>query len=203
MRFIFGIGNPGNRYKYNRHNAGFLFLDFFAALFSINFTAAKGDYYSAKGSIADNNFMLVKPVTYVNNSGLAAKNLVDKYNINLQDFVVICDDVNLKLGTQRVRLSGGDGGHNGLRSIIYHLKSNQFPRIRIGVGNNSAGSELADYVLSDFEHEDLEELNKVFECTSSLIKEFIIGGSKKMLEENSRINKSDSEENLSSGLNGN
>lgn len=193
MRVIFGIGNPGRRYERNRHNAGFLFLNFYAAKNSLEFLPSKGDYFKAAGSIANSQFVLIKPTTYVNNSGIAAKQIVDEYNIQADNFLTICDDTNLDIGTPRLRLSGGDGGHNGLASVIYNLNSNNFSRIRIGVGKGLAEGSLVDYVLSDFNDEEIQILSGVFNKTALLVNEFVIGGSKAMLDLNSTFNKTEND----------
>jgi PTH1 family peptidyl-tRNA hydrolase len=196
LRVIFGIGNPGIRYEFTRHNAGFLLLDYVAEKLSIQFKATTGEYSEAVGKLSNQEFSLIKPVTFVNNSGLAAKQIFEKFNLLPEEFLVICDDTNLKNFEWRVRLSGGDGGHNGLSSIIYHLMSDHFPRIRIGIGSNPTDTVLSDYVLSDFSKDELEEYQNTFKKCSVLIEEFIIGGSKKMLEANSVLMKSENQNNL-------
>lgn len=196
MRVIFGIGNPGIRYEFTRHNAGFLLLDYLANKISVNFKESTGDYFEAEGKINDQIFLLVKPVTYVNKSGIAAKQIFEKYCLSDEEFLVVCDDTNIKSYDWRVRLSGGDGGHNGLSSLIYHLFSDQFPRIRIGIGTNPPDIELSDYVLSEFSKDELKEYQNTFKKCSILIEEFIIGGSKKMLEANSLLMKFENQNNL-------
>jgi len=195
LQVIFGIGNPGIRYEFTRHNAGFLLLDYFAKKKSISFKEAAGDYLEAEGKIGNQKFTLIKPVTYVNNSGLAARAIFEKHSLSSEEFLVVCDDTNLKNYDFRVRLSGGDGGHNGLSSIIYHLMSDQFPRIRIGIGSNPTDIVLSDYVLSEFSKSELEEYENTFNKCSTLIEEFIVGGSKKMLEANSVLIKSENQNN--------
>ncbi len=195
MQVIFGIGNPGIRYEFTRHNAGFLLLDYFAKKKSINFKETAGDYLEAAGKIGNQSFTLIKPVTYVNNSGLAARAIFEKHSLLPEEFLVVCDDTNLKNYDLRVRLAGGDGGHNGLSSIIYHLMSDQFPRIRIGIGSNPTDIALSDYVLSEFSKSELEEYQNAFNKCSILIDEFIVGGSKKMLEANSVLIKSENQNN--------
>jgi len=185
LRVIFGIGNPGNRYKLTRHNAGFLLLDYFSEKKSYIYGPSKGDYFEAKGEMEGRNFSLIKPGTFVNNSGVAALQVFEKYKTGIDDFLVVCDDVNLNTGTIRTRLSGGDGGHNGLSSIIYHLNSENFPRIRIGVGSKENEQSLTEYVLSEFTREELIIMNSTFEQISFLLTSFIEGGCKKMLEVNS------------------
>jgi PTH1 family peptidyl-tRNA hydrolase len=188
LRIIFGIGNPGRSYAANRHNAGFLALDFIASEKRIEFSPSVGSYFSSEGLWGGDKYMLVKPATFVNKSGIAAKEIIEKYNLQVEDFLVVCDDINLNLGALRVRLSGGDGGHNGLASLIYHLNSNNFPRIRIGVGQSPEKNSLADFVLSDFNEIEIQNLHPVYEKTILLIEEFVKGGSKAMLDLNSKLN---------------
>jgi len=195
LRVIFGIGNPGIRYENTRHNAGFLLLDYFASKKKVKFKKTTGEYLEAQSKISEHDYFLIKPVTYVNNSGIAARQVVDRYNLSPEDFLVVCDDTNLKNYILRVRLSGGDGGHNGLSSIIYHLITDQFPRIRIGIGSNPPEIALSDYVLSEFSKEELAEYQNTFNKGSQLIDEFIFGGSKKMLEANSILMKSENQNN--------
>jgi len=197
LRIILAIGNSGIRYENTRHNAGFLLLDYFAKKRSINFKETTGEYLEASGSIDGNEYSLIKPVTFVNNSGIAARQVFDRYNITPEEFLVLCDDTNLINNILRVRLSGGDGGHNGLSSVIYHLTTEQFPRIRIGIGSNPPDIVLSEYVLSEFLKSELEEYQNTFEKGAQLIEEFIIGGSKKMLEANSILMKSENQNNSS------
>ncbi|MDR3665957.1 MAG: aminoacyl-tRNA hydrolase, partial [Ignavibacteriaceae bacterium] len=154
MRVIFGIGNPGTRYSQTRHNSGFLLLDLYAQKNSLHFTASKNDYFFAEGKTAQSGFSLIKPSTFVNNSGIAALQAITEYNTPVDDFLVIADDINLETGKVRIRIGGGDGGHNGINSIIYHLNSDEFPRLRIGIGNNFGKGEMADYVLSSFSNDE-------------------------------------------------
>ena len=195
MRVIFGIGNPGIRYEHTRHNAGFLLLDYFAQKKSLSFKETIGEYLEAQGNFSDQDYVLIKPTTFVNNSGIAARQVFDKYTIAPEDFLVVSDDTNLHNYTLRVRLSGGDGGHNGLSSVIFHLITDQFPRIRIGIGSNPSDKVLSEYVLSEFSKNELEEYQNTFIKGSKLIEEFISGGSKKMLETLSILMKSESQNN--------
>lgn len=185
MRIILGIGNPGNQYFYNRHNVGFMILDFIASRHSISFKPSKNNYWYSEGKIEDSEFILIKPSSFVNNSGLAAKQAIEKYKVDPEELLVIVDDVNLNTGDFRTRISGGDGGHNGINSIIYHLNSNQFPRLRIGIGNNFAEGDMAEYVLSNFSKEELTTLESTFKFSKILVEDFIKGGLKKMLDANS------------------
>jgi peptidyl-tRNA hydrolase, PTH1 family len=175
-------------------------LDFFAQKKSLSFTETTGEYFEARGNINEKHYVLIKPTTYVNNIGIAARQVIDKYNLAIEDFLVVCDDTNLKNYILRVRLSGSDGGHSGLNSIIYHLITDQFPRIRIGIGNNPSDVALSDHVLSEFSKNELEQYNNTFIKGAQLIEEFIIGGSKKMLEANSVLMKSENQDNSNSNI---
>ena len=187
MRAVIGIGNPGSSYQFNKHNAGFLLIDYFAKLNPINFIPSKYSYYQATGTIDQSGYVLIKPTTYVNEIGIAAVEVINNFKLSQEDLLVVCDDVYLDLGSFKVKLSGGDGGHNGLSSIIYHLNTIDFPRIKIGVGRSTEEKKLVDHVLSDFSNEDKPILTNVFKNSSTLIKEFITGGTEKMLEANSKL----------------
>ncbi len=193
MRIILGIGNPGKRYFYNRHNVGFLLLDQLAGKYSLSFIPSKGDYYFCEGKIGRVEFSLIKPTTYVNNSGIAALQALENYETDISDLLVVHDDLNLEFGKIRVRVSGGDGGHNGIGSVIYHLNNDLFPRIRIGVGNDFKKGYMADYVLTDFSEKEMENMQNTFEIGLKLSEEFITGGVKQMLDANSKLKGSDSD----------
>ncbi len=191
MRILFGVGNPGKKYSLNRHNAGFMLLDYFAETHSLTFKPSKFDYYYAEVKLSDSSYMLVKPTTYVNKCGLTAEQVVKNFDTDIKDFLVVYDDFNLQFSTLRIRLSGGDGGHNGLSSIIYHLNSDQFPRLRIGIGNNFKVGEMADYVLTNFNRKERKVLFESFKSGDILLEEFLSGGINTMLDASSRLSKSD------------
>lgn len=165
-----------------------MFVDYIAEKFSLTFKSSKKDYYFAEGRVNNSSFLVIKPSTYVNNSGVAASQLREQYEFNISDFLVVVDDVNLSLGQLRPKISGGDGGHNGITSIIYHLASDQFPRLRIGIDSSFEKGEMASYVLSNFSKSELEILKDSFSNASILIEDFITGGVKLMLDANSKIN---------------
>ena len=187
MRAIVGIGNPGSQYINNRHNVGIQFLDFFIKQKLLTFKHSKFDYYYSEGELSGMPFVLIKPNTYVNLSGVAALNCMLNYNVDIKDLLVIIDDINFDIGSIRIRKSGGDGGHNGLKSIIYHLASNKFPRLRIGIGNDFNNGLLSDYVLSDFNKDEISKLNKSFDIITQLIESFVVDGYHKMLNVYSRL----------------
>lgn len=186
MYLIVGLGNPGKKYELTRHNIGFLILDKFASKKNLHFKK-KENYQYVEGSIGSSTFFLVKPTTYMNLSGIAVSEFLSKINIPLENMLIVVDDVNLELGKIRLRKSGSDGGHNGLKSIIYHLESNQFPRLRFGIGNKFEG-ELAEYVLSKFSDEELSSIKDSLKFSIELIENFIQGGYKLMSDYFSKIN---------------
>lgn len=145
MKLICGLGNPGLGYKNTRHNIGFLVIDNFAK-------AHKG---IKKGGI-----VLLKPQTYMNKSGGAVKKAIDRFDVGLKDVLIVCDDINLKLGIIRFRAKGSSGGHRGLESIIEKLNTEDFNRLRIGIGSDK-NSVLKDYVLSKFRSNEKRLLKEV------------------------------------------
>jgi len=156
MKLIVGLGNPGRVYAHNRHNAGFRCLNYFARLHSIRFDHRQCRARVGIGEVKDEKLLLAKPRTFVNLSGKSVAGLVHKHNIPLSDFLVIYDDLDLPLGKIRLRQNGGSGGHKGMNSIISALESEDFPRIRVGIGRPQAGEQslsedaIVNYVLSDF-----------------------------------------------------
>ena len=187
MRAIIGIGNPGRKYIFNRHNVGFQFIDYFAEKKKLEFKPSKFDYYYSEGELGNIPFVLIKPSTYVNLSGVAVLSSVTRYKIDIEDILIVVDDINLEFSEFRLRKSGGDGGHNGLSSIIYHLNCDQFPRIRIGIGNNFEKGDLPKYVLSDFDKNEQIKLKSTFEMSTQLVESFILDGYNAMLNTYSRL----------------
>lgn len=196
MRAILGIGNKGSRYQGTRHNIGFFLLDHFTQKHSLSFRANTSSYYFTAGKLANSEFILVKPSTFVNNSGIAVAELFDLFDLCSEELLVVHDDLNLDFGTIRIRASGGDGGHNGIGSIIYHLNTNQFPRIRFGIGKDFEKGNMANFVLTQLSEAELEILNRAAEVVDSLLEEFIIGGLNNMLILYSKLYNSDTKNHL-------
>lgn len=119
---------------------------------------------------------MVKPTTYVNQTGIAVKEILESFDVKLEDLLIIADDVNLQTGKIRIRKSGGDGGHNGIASIIYHVESNQFPRLRFGIGNDFEKGQMADFVLDKFSDEDVKIIKPAINSAIETIEHFIEGG---------------------------
>lgn len=168
---------------------GYQFLDYYAEKKLLKFKASRFDYYYAEGELDKIPFFLLKPNSYVNNSGIAVLAAAQELGICFSELLIIVDDIHISTGEIRIRKSGGDGGHNGLKSIIYHLNSDDFPRLRIGIGKNFASGKLPDYVLSDFDDKDLNELKKTFDASITLVDGFIKAGFQEMLNSYSRLKK--------------
>jgi len=158
---VLGLGNPGRRYAENRHNFGNMVVDRLAFLKREEFIRGDGPFVYCRVPIADGRLYLCKPTTYMNNSGRAAISLCKYFGIQPQNMLVISDDCNLALGKIRYRISGSEGGHNGLASIINVLNRKDFPRLRLGVGLNPSGVPLEDYVLEDFTGDEFEIVDQV------------------------------------------
>ena len=173
-----------------------MLLDYFTNKFSLSFISSKSDYFFAEGEIEKETYVLIRPSTYVNNSGKAAFEAIKNYGAESKDFLVLLDDINLEFSKLRIRSSGGDGGHNGLSSIIYSLSTTQFPRLRIGIGKAFNKGNMADFVLTNFDKKEIKVLEKTFSTGSVLIEEFIKGGLERMLDANSRLSKLSQDENL-------
>jgi PTH1 family peptidyl-tRNA hydrolase len=158
MKLIIGLGNPGKAYAHNRHNIGFRCINYLARLYSISMKGHQCRSQVGIGKIAGAEVLLAKPKTFVNLSGEAVERLMRKYNISIDDLLVIYDDLDLPLGKLRLRAGGSAGGHKGINSIISALGSGDFPRIKVGIGRPTKedGTAITDedvivgYVLSDF-----------------------------------------------------
>ncbi len=175
MFLIVGLGNPGGRYSTTRHNIGFMVLDHLAKRWSVKLDSI--GFYSiwGRGRVAGSDVVLAKPQTYMNLSGRAVAALSGALAVGPESIIVVCDDCDLPLGRIRIRKRGGSGGHRGLGSIIEHLGSDDFPRVRVGVGRPKEG-ELADYVLSPFEREEAPVVEETIERAALSIEAIIEHG---------------------------
>lgn len=161
MYIIIGLGNPKREYKNTRHNIGFDTIELLSDKYNINIGCDRHKALCGKGSIEGEKVILAMPQTYMNLSGESAREIVEYYKIDSSSqLIVIYDDVSLDLGQIRVRPKGTDGGHNGLKSIIAQLGTNQFMRVRIGVGEKPKGYDLADYVLGHFSKTERETIDE-------------------------------------------
>lgn len=160
MKLVVGLGNPGKKYEGNRHNVGFMTIDKIADDNNIIVNKAKFNAVIGEGRIGSEKVILMKPITYMNNSGIAVMECANYYNISVEDIIVICDDIDIPFGTIRIKKKGSSGTHNGLKSIIYHLKDDNFPRVKISVGKKIPQMSLADFVLSNFSSDEKVILKK-------------------------------------------
>ena len=159
MHVIFGLGNPGKRYLNTRHNIGFILLDYIQSIYKVPFRAGKGDYYFMQFELEHETVLCVKPTTYMNLSGIAVRQVVEQFDVDLNNILVVLDDFQLPFGTLRFRKSGSAGGHNGLKSIIAELGTETFARLRFGIGDDF--EDPIDFVLSDFTPSEIEGLREV------------------------------------------
>lgn len=163
MKLIVGLGNPTKEYENTRHNIGFMAIDALSEEYHIPVESLRHKALIGKGAIEGQRVILAKPVTYMNLSGEAVRAISDYYKIPPEDIIIIFDDTTLDVGRIRIRKKGSAGGHNGIKSIIAHLGTMEFPRIKIGIGAKREGQDLADYVLSRFPKEEKEALGQVLE----------------------------------------
>ncbi|MHB8906785.1 MAG: aminoacyl-tRNA hydrolase [Melioribacteraceae bacterium] len=197
MYVVVGLGNPGTKYELTRHNIGFQILDSFAQKNKIKFISSKKDNVYSEGVMNSSDFFLIKPTSFMNLSGVPVLDFLDDHSVDVENILVLVDDVNLPVGEIRLRKSGSDGGHNGIKSIIYHLQNDSFPRLRFGIGNEFEKGEMAEFVLAKFAKEELSVINKSIEFAVQLIEEFVSGGYKSMLDFYSKTKK-----NFSANTNG-
>lgn len=166
---IAGLGNPGTEYDRTRHNTGFMAVDRVAEGANIKIDRLKFKSYTALGELGGHRVFFMKPCTYMNLSGEAVCAAMEFYKIPIDHVIVVFDDTTLSLGKMRIRKKGSDGGHNGIKNIIYLSGSNEFPRIKIGMGQKPEGWDLADWVLSRYTEEELKTLSPAFDNTAEAL----------------------------------
>ena len=201
-KLIVGLGNPGIKYRFTRHNIGFLVLDKLAKIFNIKSSEIEDDYEFAVKEYEDSTIVLMKPLTFMNRSGFAVREFFENYEVSGENLLVIYDDVNLDFGTIRMRPDGSDGGQKGMQSIIIEMRTEDIPRLRIGIKNqaelekhylepenngepvNDNGSEnnqggkydLASYVLSNFTDGEKEKLDTILDASRDAVLSYIEHG---------------------------
>lgn len=158
MSIIVGLGNVGQEYEGTRHNIGFDVVDLLANTLSVEFGTGNGPFLVAEGRHKGRNIILVKPTNYMNRSGTAVKKALAKYKTDKKDCLIIYDDLNLPVGATRMKPGGSDGGHNGIADINEKLGSREYPRLRVGIGNDFKKGRQVDYVLSPFDQSEMEEV---------------------------------------------
>ncbi len=189
MKIVVGLGNPGLKYEFTRHNIGFRIVDNLARDIEIEFKKVKS-YYSliSRGMINNHKVILLKPQTFMNLSGRAVSKAVSYYKIPLRDLLIVYDDLNLELGQVRIRKKGSAGGHKGIESIMQYLDSEEIPRLRIGIGNSSVNFNFnyVPYVLSNFDNEERDKIGEVIQLSTDAIKTVIEDGFEKAMRKYNR-----------------
>jgi peptidyl-tRNA hydrolase, PTH1 family len=173
---IAGLGNPGPSYAGNRHNAGYLTADVLAERAGARFKAGKFRALAAEGRLAGLGVIIIKPLTFMNESGISVRGASGYYRIGAGQTVVIHDELDLPFGTIRLKLGGGDNGHNGLRSVTAHLGTRDYYRVRIGIGRPPGRMDPAAYVLRDFSAAERKELPLVLEKAADAVEALLTSG---------------------------
>lgn len=179
---IVGLGNPGRQYELTRHNAGFLFADLMADKCNIKINKIQFKSVTAIIETGGHRCLLMKPQTFMNNSGEAVRQAAAFYKIPPERIIVVFDDISLPCGKLRIRRKGSAGGHNGIKSIIYHLNSDNFPRVKLGVGEKPHPDyELADWVLSNFKKDEIPALREAAEKACGAVELMVQGETDKAM----------------------
>ena len=173
---IAGLGNPGPSYALNRHNAGFLTADVLAGRAGVKFRAGKFRAMAAQGQLAGHSVIIVKPLTFMNESGVTVAGISGYHRLGAGQIVVIHDELDLPFGTVRLKRGGGDNGHNGLRSVTAHLGTRDYYRVRIGIGRPPGRMDPAAYVLRDFAAPERQELPLVLERAADAVETLLSSG---------------------------
>lgn len=176
MYIIIGLGNPGRKYIGTRHNIGFDAVTRIADDYNISLNIKKHKAIIGTGFIEGEKVVLAQPQTYMNLSGESVRALVDYYKVDTEDIIVIYDDIDLDIGQLRIRRRGSAGGHNGIKDIIKHLGTQEFPRIKIGVGSKPKEWDLADYILSKFNDEENVIIRDALKQASDGVRTMITSG---------------------------
>lgn len=176
MYIIAGLGNPGSAYEKTKHNMGFLAIDNLADKLNINVNRIKFKGLVGEGRIGSERVILIKPQTYMNNSGESIREVCNFYKVPPENLIVLIDDIDIGFANLKIKQKGSAGTHNGLKSIISHLQSDKFTRIKIGVGKQKMGQDLADFVLSGFSKKELKEIEETIDKAALATIEIVENG---------------------------
>lgn len=180
---VVGLGNPTEEYRQTRHNIGWMVAEAFCRKYNTEITNESKYYFSSNIKIAGKNVIVVFPRTYMNNSGFAVQIVAEKHKVPTSNIIIICDEYNFPLGRLHLKDTGGDGGHNGVASIIEYLKANNFMRLRCGIDKNFGEGELVNYVLSPFSPEELSIRDQMIHRAVEAIEYIIIKGKSRAMSE--------------------
>lgn len=183
MPVIVGLGNPGQKYAGTRHNVGFELIDRLIAVQSVSMGPGKGPFLIGTTRINNQKVALVKPTTYMNNSGDAVQQVLNWYKLPPEECLVCYDDLDIEIGNIRLRAKGSAGGHNGIKDIIKKLGSKSFPRLRIGIGDKFARGLQVNYVLSQFSSEERKNVDKALNLAEEAVLTFIREGIEKAMND--------------------
>lgn len=178
VRLVVGLGNPGTDYAHTRHNAGFLVVDEVAAAWGISIHQKKFNVELGRGRVNGIETLLVKPQAYMNKSGLPVRQVGDYFKISYQDMLVIHDDIDLEFGRLKIKVKGGHGGHNGVRSLIDALGEDAFVRLRVGVGRSGNEGNVVNHVLGTFNQQERASLEKVIKRARDAVETILCEGAK-------------------------
>ena len=173
VKLIVGLGNPGKQYETTKHNIGFLVLDALAANLGLSFNKTKFKSIYAEGNIGTEKVILVKPQTFMNLSGESVRPWMDYFELTEEDVVIIYDDMDLPVGKIRLRIQGGHGGHNGVKSLIQHMGTKNFNRIRVGVGRPFPSQDVVSHVLSPFSKDTVDDMKSSIHESVDAIKYWV------------------------------
>ena len=171
MKLIVGLGNPGKEYETTRHNIGFMTIDKYADKLGVSITKEKYNGLYAETIINSEKVILLKPQSYINLSGEVIRRFIDFYKIDIEDILIIHDDLDLEVGTYRVKQHGSSGGHNGLKNIELHLGTQEYKRIKIGISNNKL-MDTKDYVLGKISKEEQEKIDEVKNVVMDILDDY-------------------------------
>ena len=186
MILIAGLGNPGKEYENTRHNAGFLVLDTLAQKLGADLYERKHRAHCGKAVIGGQKVILLKPQTYMNSSGESIRAAADYYKVPPEDILVVYDDISLAPGQLRIRAKGSAGGHNGIKSIIAHLGTQEFPRVKVGIGEKPPRMDLADYVLGHFSSGEKKIMEEAAKEAADAICEIVNVGIEQAMNDHNR-----------------
>lgn len=172
MKVVIGLGNPGAKYEGTRHNVGFMTLDKAATMLQTSFTQTKFKAHYTQTHYNNEKVLLLKPLTYMNLSGQCIGQLIEFYDCSINDLLIVHDDLDLPFGQLKLRMKGGAGGHNGLKSVIQHLGTTEFKRIRMGIGRPEHG-HVVDYVLQSFSKQEFGLLEPLLKTAAEACLDFI------------------------------
>ncbi|HGC6819480.1 TPA: aminoacyl-tRNA hydrolase [Streptococcus agalactiae] len=174
VKMIVGLGNPGSKYNDTKHNIGFMAIDRIVKNLDVNFTEDK-NFKAEIGSdfINGEKIYFIKPTTFMNNSGIAVKALLTYYNISIKDMIIIYDDLDMEVGKIRFRQKGSAGGHNGIKSIIAHLSTQEFDRIKVGIGRPNGRMTVINHVLGKFDKNDEIMISNTLDKVDNAVKYYL------------------------------